>query len=480
MERKKTAVTNFLWRFAERCGAQAVTLVVSIVLARLLDPSVYGVVAIISAFTLILQVFVESGFGTALIQKKDADDLDFSSVFYFNLALSVIVYALIYFASPWIAAFYKMPELTALTRVSSLILIIAGVKNVQQAYVSRTMQFKRFFFATLGGTVGAAVVGIWMAYRGYGVWALVVQNLFNQAVDTVILWITVKWRPKRAFSWKRLKVLYSFGWKILAASLLSTIYDKLRHLLIGKFYTSADLGYFDNGNKYPEAVVNNINSAIDSVLFPMMSKEQDNVSEVKSMTRRAIMTETYVLSPLLLGLAACADTVVRLLLTEKWLPCVPYLRIFCVTYLFYPIHTANLNAIKALGNSAVFLKLDIYKKLIGLILLAISLPMGVMAMAYFYLIQSVTNQIINSWPNRRLLGYSYLEQLRDILPCLLLGLVMAAGVYAIGRLQMPLLLKLPAQILAGAAIYVGLSAVVKPEVYRTVLTIFKERRGIRK
>ena len=342
-------LSNFFWRFFERCGAQGVTFIVSIILARLLDPDVYGTVALVTVFTTIMQVFVDSGMGNALIQKKEADNLDFSSVFFFNISVCSLLYLIMFIAAPFIAAFYKMPELTSVVRVLSLILIISGVKNVQQAYVSRNMQFKKFFFSTIGGTIGAAVVGIVMAYLGFGVWALVVQMLFNAAVDTLILWITVKWRPKMMFSFQRLKTLFSFGWKLLASSLLDRVYNDLSQHIIGKLYSSNDLAFYNQGKKFPHLIVTNINTSIDSVLLPTMSKAQDDKNVVRSMTRRAIKTSTYIMMPVMIGLAVCAESLVSLILTDKWLPCVLFLRVFCITYAFYPIHTANLNAIKAMG-----------------------------------------------------------------------------------------------------------------------------------
>ena len=330
-------ITNFFWRFLERCGAQGVTFIVSIVLARLLDPTVYGTVALVTIFTTIMQVFVDSGMGNALIQKKDADDLDFSSVFYFNMAMCSVLYLIMFFAAPFIASFYRMPELTAIVRVLSFVVVISGVKNVQQAYVSRHLMFKRFFFSTLGGTIGAAVIGIAMAYLGFGVWALVAQMLFNAAVDTTILWITVKWRPKKMFSFQRLKSLFSYGWKLLASSLIDTVYNDLRQLIIGKKYSSGDLAYYNQGKKFPQLIVTNINTSIDSVLLPTMSKAQDDMAAVRSMTRRAIKTSTFLMMPAMIGLAVCAEPLVQLILTEKWLPCVLFLRIFCITYAFYPI-----------------------------------------------------------------------------------------------------------------------------------------------
>ena len=279
----KSVTSNRIWRFLERCGAQGVTFLVSIVLARLLDPSVYGTVALVTVFTAILQVFVDSGMGNALIQKKDADDLDFSSVFYFNLSACILLYVGMFFAAPLIASFYNMPDLTPVIRVSSLTLIISGVKNIQQAYVSSHLLFKKFFFATLGGTIGAAVIGIWMAWKGYGVWALVAQHLFNATLDTIILWVTVKWRPKRVFSLERLKGLFSYGWKLLVSALLDTGYNNLRSLIIGKLYTSADLAFFNRGKQFPNLVVTNINTSIDSVLLPISQAQSCCILTAMSM-----------------------------------------------------------------------------------------------------------------------------------------------------------------------------------------------------
>lgn len=469
----KNIVNNFVWRFAERCGAQVVTLIVSIVLARILSPSDFGTVSLVMVFTTIMQVFVDSGLGTALIQKKDADDLDFSSVFYFNLVVCLILYIGMFVAAPYISCFYNDSSLTAIIRVISLTIVISGVKGIQQSYVSRNMLFKRFFFATLGGTIFSAFLGIGMAYMGYGVWSIVAQQLSNTAIDTLILWITVKWRPKKLFSWARLKGLLSYGWKLLASSLLDTVYNNLRNLIIGKIYTSADLAYYNQGDKFPKVIVTNINASIDSVLLPSMSGEQDNAERVKSMTRRAIKTSTYIMAPLMMGLLFCAEPVVKLLLTEKWIPCVPYLRIFCFTYMFWPIHTANLNAIKAMGRSDLFLRLEIIKKAMGLILLLLTMRISVMAMAYSLIVSGILSQVINSWPNWKLLNYKYIEQLRDILPSIIVATCMGICVYCIGFLSLPTIITLIVQVVVGATIYIGVSAIFKLEEFEYLLGMVK-------
>ena len=466
-------ISGFLWRFAERCGAQIVTFIVSIVLARILAPEDYGVISLITVFTTILQVFVDSGLGTALIQKYNADDLDFSSVFYFNFIVCIVLYAGMFVASPHIASFYNNPSLTPIIRVISLTIIISGVKGIQQAYVSRNMLFKRFFFATIGGTIFSAFLGIWMAYKGYGVWALVAQQLSNTTIDTIILWMTVKWRPKFMFSWNRLKGLLSYGWKLLVSALLDTCYNNLRNLIIGKMYSSSDLAFYNEGDKFPKTAATNINTSIDSVLLPTMANVQNDREQVKAMTRRAIKTSIYIMAPIMIGLAVCSESVVLLLLTEKWLPCVLYLRIFCITYMFWPVHTANLNAIKAMGRSDWFLRLEVIKKIMGMAILLSTMWFGVDVMAYSLLLSGFLSQLINSWPNKKLLGYSYWEQLKDFLPSLLISVLMGAIVYCVEFIDLPTIATLAIQVCTGVVVYTGLSALLKLEEFSYILEVVK-------
>ncbi len=465
--------SNFIWRFAERCGAQAVKLIVELVLARLLLPSDYGTIALVTVFITILNVFVDSGLGNALIQKKDADDLDFSSVFYLNLIWCSLLYLLLFVCAPLISIFYQRPELTIIVRVIGITVLISGLKNVQQAFVSRNMLFKKFFFATLIGTLGAAVVGITMACMGFGIWALVAQQLFNTAVDTLVLWITVRWRPKKIFSLERLKSLFNFGWKLLVSGLINTVYTNIRPLVIGKIYTASNLAFYNQGAKLPNVIVGNINNSIDSVLLPVMSNEQDDVSRVREMTKRAISTSVYIMAPLMIGLAVIAEDLVSLILTDKWLPCVFFLRIFCIAYMFEPIHTANLNAIKALGRSDLFLKLEIWKKIVGMTLLASTIWISVEAMAYSYLLACVLAQIINSWPNKKLLHYSYLEQLKDIFPAILLALFMGACIYPITHINLNRIVIVALQIIGGMIIYILGSVVLKFDSFKYLADIVK-------
>lgn len=472
-ENTKRIATGFLWSFFEKIGAQGVTFVVSVILARLLEPSIYGIVAIVNIIISVLQVFVEKGLGSALVQKKDADNLDFSSFFYFNIAFSIILYILTFFLAPFIAKFYVMPELTGLIRVSGISLIIASVKNILYSYVEKNLLFKRFFFATLGGTIGAAVVGIALAYSGYGVWALVIQSLLNTLVDTIILWFTVKWKPMKAFSLTRVKELYKYGWKILTACLLDTVYSRLRQLIIGKKYTSEDLAFYNRGDAYPGLIVNNLNGALNNILFPSMSSIQDDLAAVKNMLIRSIKVSTYISFPLMVGFSVTAEPIIQIVLTDKWLPIVPYLRISCFIYATISLQTANTNAIKALGRSDLFLKIGIVEKAVGIAAIIVSMWFGVLAIAYSAAFVAFVSVIIDAYPNRKLINCTIKEQIKSILPNLAISGLMGIIVYFIVYLGLNKWATLVIQIITGAVVYIVLSYILKIESFNYLLNLTK-------
>jgi O-antigen/teichoic acid export membrane protein len=336
------------------------------------------------------------------------------------------------------------------------------------------MLFKRFFYSTVGSSIFSALVGIVFAYFGFGIWALVAQRLCNDIISTCILWFTVKWRPKKLFSFERLKGLFSYGWKLLASSLIDTVYADIRQLIIGKMYTTDDLAFYNKGKQYPNYLVSNINSSINSVLLPTMASEQDNRTRLKAMTRRAIKISTYLIMPMMMGFAVCAEPIIRIVLTEKWLPCVFFVRVFCYTMAFYPIHTANLNAIKAMGRSDLFLKLEIIKKAVGIVALVISMWMGVKAMAYSLMITTMVAQVINSFPNKKLLDYSYLQQIKDMLPQILLSFFMGTVVYCVTFLHLNDYLTLLIQVPLGIVIYFGCSALFRLESFTYMLGVTKK------
>lgn len=470
---KKKTLMGLFWAFAERIGAQLVGFVVSIVLARLLMPEEYGVIAIVLVFINLCNVFVDSGFGRALIQKKDADDLDFSSAFYFGLALSIVLYAGLYLAAPWIARWYEMEILSPVIRVMGLRLIVASYNSVQKAKVSREMQFRRFFFSTLGGTLVSAVVGIVVAWRGYGVWALVSQELTNVVIDTVILSVTIRWRPRLMFSAARTKVLFRFGWKVLVASLVDTLYEDFRSLYVGKLYSADDLAFYTRGKQFPHLLVDNVNVSISSVLFPAISSQQGDRENVKGMTRRAMKTSSYILSPMMFGLAAVAEPVVLLLLTEKWLPCVPFLQILCINCALTPLQTANIQAIYAVGRSDIVLRLNVLKKGFGFVMVLIFARISVLAMALAGVVTGFVCLLINAYPNKKLLDYGLLEQMKDVVPCWMLSGIMMLLVKAVSLLELPMIPELIVMILVGVVSYVVLSILCRIESFWYILDTLK-------
>ena len=468
---KSKTLSSLAWKFAERCGAQGIQFVVSIILARLLTPADYGLIGLITVFLAIAMVFAQSGLGQALVQHKEIDHEEFSTVFYFSMVFSIVLYLILFLCAPLIAGFYNEPKLTAIVRVLGTTVIIGAVNSVQQAYVQKTMQVKRFFYSTLTGTLISAIIGVAMAYAGYGVWALVGQQISNQAINTVVLWFTVKWRPNFVFSVKKGLRLFSYGWKLLCSSLLDTVYNNLYSLIIGKFYSAADLGYYNRGKQFPMLLIQNINSSIDSVLFPVLSEAQDDKERLKSMVRRSIVTSTFIIFPCMAGLAAVATPLTKLLLTDKWLPAVPFIQFCCFTYAFWPIHTANLQAIKATGRSDIFLKLEIIKKVIGVIALCVSIPFGLYAMMWASCITAVLSSFINASPNKKLLGYSYLEQLKDIMPSFLLSMLMCGVTLSLNFLHLGSLVTMLLQVIVGAAIYIGLAKLFKLECFTYILNM---------
>ena len=450
---KKQVIQGAFWKFAERIAAQLVSLVVSIVLARLLSPTEYGTISLVMVFITIANVFVNSGFGQALIQKKDADSLDFSSVFYFSLGFTGLIYIILFFGAIPISEFYDMPILIPVLRVLAISVPIMGINSVQQAYVARKMQFKLFFYATFIGTVISAVVGISLAYSGFGVWALVAQTLTNNVIDTIVLQRTIKWRITREFSFDRIKSMLSYGWKLILQ-----IYSSLRSLLIGKFYTTEDLSYYTKGNQFPELISSNIDTGINTALFPVMSKAQDSIERVKAMARKTTNFTSYVMSPILIGFMAVAEPFISLLLTDKWLPCVPYLRICCIILLFRAPQTAILQAIKAIGRSDAVLKVDVPIRTFAIIVLCISLQHSVYVFALSEIAVTLFGTVLYVIVAKRMINYSGIEVCHDFLFNVLMASGMGAAVFLIGRISIfhPLFVMV-IQVIFGATIYIVIS-----------------------
>ena len=471
-------VNGLFWKMLERFGVLGIQFFLQIILARLLSPEHYGALSLMVIFTNLASVFVQKGFNTALIQNKEVLEDDYSSVFWISLFISIGIYIVLFSVAPWVSHFYGMLDIVKPFRVLLLILVPGAVNSIQVAKISREMDFKKVFKSNLVAILISGFVGIILAYFGAGLWALVAQSLVNVIVVCIVMWFTVKWRPRLICDFNRIKVLFSFGWKLLVSSLLDTLYQDLRSLVIGKKYDSGTLGFYNRGKQFPQFVISAINGAVQSVMLPAMSEKQDDKKQIKSLMRSSMMLSAYIIFPMMAGLAAVAEPLVELLLTDKWLPCVSYMQIYCFTLAFYPVHTCNLQAINAMGRSDLFLKLEIIKKTYGIVVLAIAVfcfdsPIAI-AMTGF--ITTWIGWFVNSYPNKKLVSYSYLEQIMDIIPSLLMALIMCVGVLLIGNIGLNLLFSLVVEIIGGIVIYVLLSVIFKPRPYVLIISKVKELR----
>lgn len=476
MSSSKQITGGLFWKLMERFGVQASQFVLQIVLARILDPEHYGVLSMMVIFTTLANVFIQRGFNTALIQNKDVTEEDYSSVFWVTIIIAVFIYAALFISAPFIASFYEMPDLTRPFRALCLVLFPGALNSIQLAKISRKMDFKKVFRSNVAAILISGAVGIFLAFQGAGLWALVAQNFLNIAVACVVMWFTVKWRPKLICNIARIKVLFSYGWKLLVSGLLDTLYQDLRSLVIGKKYNSGALGFYNRGKQFPQFIINAVNASVQSVMLPAMSAEQENTNKIKSMMRTSIGISSFIIFPLMAGLAAVSTPLVRILLTEKWLPCVPYMQIYCFTLAFYPVHSCNLQAINAMGRSDIFLKLEIFKKSLGIALLtgAVIFFHTPIAIAMTGVFSTGINIIANSFPNKKLVGYSVLEQLRDFVPQLLVSIVMFICVLPVEHLNLSDIVTLLIQVPLGILVYILLSFVFRVKAFNTSVEMTKK------
>ena len=477
---KKKAAAGFTYRFAERALAKGINFLIQLLLARLLMPDDYGLIALVTVLITICDVFVTYGFGNALIANKNSDSLDFSTCFYFGLVLSAVLYVIVFFGAPIVAGIYSSPMLVPLLRVMGIRIPLAAINTVQHAYVSKHLRFRTFFYATLIGTVISGVIAIVMAYCGCGVWSLMEQYLGNSLIDTVCLWIIVGWRPTKQFSFARLKLIYDYGWKILVTGLIDTVYSRLRSLLIGAIYSSEDLAYYNRGYSFPSFGMRLIEPTVNSVLFPVLSKCNDDQAQMRRITRRILQVSTYIISPILIGLIVTARPLVIVLLTKKWLPCVIYLQVGCVANLFRCPQFINSCVIKASGNSGLLLKLDIIKKVIGLVILLAAIRLGVLWVAVSLIPVYLISMLVNIAPNRSILDYGYWDQFKDVGLNIIPAIIMGVCIYPIQFLKIHTVLLLIIQVVCGVALYLGLSVLMKNTSFYFALGYLKKHFAARK
>lgn len=464
---RNTVVNGLFWVYLENIAAQVVSFIITVILARLLAPSLFGTIALVAVFINVANVFINTSFSSALIQKKDADELDYNTMFWFNLAISFALYFLLFLAAPYIANYYNNQDLLLILRVLALSIPLSAFNSIQVAYVSSHMIFKKTFLSHSGGALLSGVLGVIMAYGGLGVWALVWQRLSNVAFNTIILRFIVPWVPKIQFSIKRLRPMFAFGWRVLVTGLMFTAYNEVRSLIIGKRYSTAELGYYDRGWSFPKLIANNIDATVTRVLFPALALEQDNLEKLREKTRRAAKTSAYVMTPFLFLLAAMAQPLVSVLLGEKWLPCVPYMQIMCFVWWLQPTQTCTVQAIKSIGRSDVYLRLEILNKIVGvgLLLYAVFVWDSVFAIAVTMLAYEVFSFVTYGIVSHHYIGYQLKHQLADILQPMVIALISCALANILSLLFINNILIVCIYIVLGLTIYVLTSEFLKLDAY---------------
>ena len=454
------------WSFSQKISSQAISFLITVILARILTPEDYGIVALASLFLVLMSVFSDGGLGQALIQKKDADEKDFNTLFTTQLVFASIIYAIIYFISPFIAQSFnvKDPSLfTSLLRVMALTMPLGALAGVQNSVVTRRLMFKWYFYANIASLVVSASVGIYMAYSGYGAWALVGQSMSGTITSTIVIFFLLDWHPKLLFYKDRFKSLFREGIKFMGTSVVGTFFSQLIDYIMGLKYSPADLAYFNRGGGIPGLVTKNIDGTIQGVLFPVLAQIQDDIPAVRRALSRAIRVSTFILFPMLFGVAAIADKLVIIIFTEKWAPCIPFMRVICICNIIAVMAGVNLQALRATGHIGTVFKLEWIKKPLLVFVLIGTMMISPMAIIYGMLCMNVLSYFINSYPNKKILNYSYIDQIRDIAPNFILAAAMAAIVFLAGQIYVSPFISVIIQILIGMVFYIGVSYATKNE-----------------
>lgn len=445
------------WSGLERFSVQGIQFLVMIIMARLLTPRDYGLVGMVAIFIAVAQSLVDSGFSQALIRKQNRTEIDNSTVFYFNIVVGILLYLILFVIAPWVADFYESPELTALMRVVCLSVVFNSLVVVQRALLTINIDFKTQAKASLAAAIVSGVVGVGMAYSGFSYWSIVAQQLVNLGLNTLLLWIFARWRPQWIYSWNSFGELFTFGSKLLASGLLDVLYRNMYLLVIGKVFTASSLGHYTRAHQFAEFPSSNLTGIMQRVTYPVLCQIQDDDERLALIYRRFLRVSAFLMFPLLIGLSAVAKPFILLLLKEQWLFASTLLQIICFSMMWYPIHAINLNLLQVKGRSDLFLKLEVVKKIIAVIILAITVPMGLVAMCVGQFFSSAICLIINTHYTEKLIQVGFLRQMQDLLPTLLLSLSMWGVVYFITSFFTGSLLQLVMGILTGVIYYITLS-----------------------
>lgn len=452
---KQQTVTGVKWSAIERIANQSVHFVVNVIMARLLCPADYGLVGMVAVFLSLSEVFVNSGFSQALIRKIDRTESDNCTAFYFNIIISWLCYGILYVAAPYISAFYNQPQLVSITRVISLLIPIRSLGIVQKALLSVKMDFRTQSRASVIGSMISGIVGVTLAYSGFGVWSIVIQRIAGLSTTVILLWIVAKWRPTKPFSWASFKDLFGFGSKLLLTGIVKAIYANIRKLVIGKFYSPAELGFYSKASNFSSSPTQSLTTILQRVVYPVLCKLQQNGNRMNAAYRQFIRLAAFLNFPLMAGMAGISQAFVLVLLGDKWAFTGELLLFSAFSRILEPIHAINLNPLQALGRSDLFLRLEIIKKILGLTILAITVQFGIKAIIIGSIFSSVIGLFINSYYNKRLIGLGLLEQLKDVAPSFLLAMSMFSIIMVWNYFVENIYVELIGGILIGATFYVG-------------------------
>ena len=468
---KEQTTTGVFWSSIERFSVQGVQFIVMLVMARLLTPEDYGVVGMLAVFIGLAQAFVDCGFSQALIRKKDRTEVDNSTVFYFNIVVSVIIYIGLYISAPLISRFYEMPSLTPYTRVICLSIVINSFAIVQRALYSAKIDFKTQTKSSVIAVIISGILGVYLAYMGFGAWALVCQQILNLGINTSFLWIYSSWRPIKSFSWKSFKELFGFGSKLLATSILNSIYSNVYTIVIGKMFSASSLGYYSRAEHFANLPSSNFTSVFQRVTFPILCKVQDDLARLENIYRRLLRSSTFVIFPCMVGMAAVADPMISILLGEKWGTSAYLLRILCFGLMWYPMHAINLDILQVKGRTDLFLELEIYKKIISFVILFIAVPFGLEALCYSRIISSLICLYINNIYTSKILGVTIWSQFKDIMPTLFLNLSMYILIIFTISLIPNMYVQFGVGILEGIVFYIGVAKLFRFSEFSELKTI---------
>ena len=462
---KNKTVKGVAWSAVDNIAGHSVTFIVSLVLARILSPDDYGLIGIIAIFTAVCQTLINAGFTTALIRKKDATDDDYNTVFIVNLAMSLILYTIIFICAPFIADFFRRDELVDLTRVSSLSMIIGALALVQQTRLTKRIDFKSQTKITITASVFSGIVGIVMALLGFGVWALVAQTLTSQMIRTSLLWVVNKWIPSLRFSSKSFNELFGFGWKMMVSAIIDTVWKELYQVVVGRFYSPATLGQYTRAKSFSQLLSSNLTAVIQRVTYPVLSNIQDEKKRMVRAYRKMIKMTMFITAVSTFFLGAISEPLLYCLIGPKWHEATVYLPLICISASTYPLHAINLNMLQVQGRSDLFLGLEIIKKIIALGPLMIGAFVGILPMLYTNIITSVIAYFLNSHYSGKLLGYSSWMQIRDIAPLYGIAILLALSVYFLKFLPVTYWIVLPLQLILGTIVFFVLCTVTKQEEY---------------